>query len=549
MPPPSASRSGDDEAGHTAAAEQSITGELNRLARGGTLSLAGMVLNAVLGFVALLLVSRVLSTQRSGAMFEAVAAFTILSNVAELGADTGLLRFVPQVRRDGLRALRSLAVAALVPSIITAGILTTAAYLTVPQEARLLAGHAAHSVPALRAELRIVLAFVPAASVMTVTLAAVRAWSIKRSVGVMYVAIPTLRIVLLLPLLASHPSPELVALAWVMPYGLGAVVSLWWFSRLMIWNEPHGDQRWPSVAELRHQGRMFWRFSAPRSLGATFQILITWIDVLLVGSLASPGSAALYNVASRYVAIGTYPLQGVAYAVTPQFARLMSAGRTKAAAAIYQVSTCWTVLASWPGLLLFVVFGSTWMKVFGADYTHGATALAVIAAGMLANCGTGPSGQALGMAGGTSANMAVAGVSLAANLGLNVALIPRYGISGAAIAWLVSLVITSALTSTLLWRATRISPFSRSLLIATAVSSVIYAAGGLAVRVAAGSGLVVLVGFAAVATACYLAVIFGKPAAFGLDGVGAAAASRLRRPRKVPPLSPPISRPGSDARM
>src|SRR5262249_58908676 len=75
----------------------------------GAFALFGLTVSAVAQFSLVLVVTHGLPRDTAGAFLEAVALFMILSNWAELGADTGVVRFVPQLlatgREGDLRAL------------------------------------------------------------------------------------------------------------------------------------------------------------------------------------------------------------------------------------------------------------------------------------------------------------------------------------------------------------------------------------------------------------------------------------------------------------
>jgi len=93
--------------------------DLSRLARGGALNLAGSVAYGLLNFVLVIIVTRGLGKDASGVFFEAVALFVIASNTAELGADTGLVRFIARYRTlDRVHDIRWTLVVALVPVAI-----------------------------------------------------------------------------------------------------------------------------------------------------------------------------------------------------------------------------------------------------------------------------------------------------------------------------------------------------------------------------------------------------------------------------------------------
>ena len=99
------------------------------VARGGSLNFIGALANGLLQFAMVVVVTRALTRSASGAFFEAVALFLILSNTAELGADTGLTRMIPRYRVAGRVAdvRRSLSVG-LVPSFVGGVVLAAVSF-------------------------------------------------------------------------------------------------------------------------------------------------------------------------------------------------------------------------------------------------------------------------------------------------------------------------------------------------------------------------------------------------------------------------------------
>src|SRR6266498_2986612 len=96
-----------------------ISGEARLVARGSVLNMVAMSLGAALGFAPTVVVSRWLQPSQTGALFELVALFTILSNTLELGADTGLTRWISQARAvGGLAQVRRIVAIAHVPVLI-----------------------------------------------------------------------------------------------------------------------------------------------------------------------------------------------------------------------------------------------------------------------------------------------------------------------------------------------------------------------------------------------------------------------------------------------
>jgi O-antigen/teichoic acid export membrane protein len=98
------------------------------------------------------------------------------------------------------------------------------------------------------------------------------------------------------------------------------------------------------------------------------------------------------------------------------------------------------------------------MAVFGPEFERGSTALSILLVGQVVNVAAGPVGVLLTMTGHEKRVAAAVGASACCNLLLNLLLIPRFGIEGAAVASAVSLILWNA--AMLLWslRRLRINP-------------------------------------------------------------------------------------------
>ncbi|MDB5471316.1 MAG: polysaccharide biosynthesis protein [Caulobacter sp.] len=160
------------------------------------------------------------------------------------------------------------------------------------------------------------------------------------------------------------------------------------------------------------------------------------IGVLLAG-LDGAETAGLYRPAIQTSLIAGLGYTAVIAALAPRFAAAHAKGdreglaRTAAAGAALAVVTCL------PFVALFAVAGGPLMRlVFGAPYAVAGPALAVMTLAQLCNATFGAASSALIMAG-HERRAAVAFVAaLAVHAGLGVVLIPRFGVDGAAWAYL-----------------------------------------------------------------------------------------------------------------
>jgi O-antigen/teichoic acid export membrane protein len=499
--------------------------ELRRLARGGTLNLVGFVLSGIFAFLLAIVVTRLVGARGAGIFFAAVAVFTILSNITELGADTGIVRYVARLREQGRqRELPSLMRIALVP----AAILATVAGVATVVWAVPIADVFSRSDPAeVATYLRIFGLIIPLTTISTIALAGTRGFgSMRAFVGIDSVAVPILKPTLILIAAIGGLTATGLALGWAIPEALACVVSVLVLWRMVRRVKP-GDGTAP--AEEGSLASAFWRFSAPRGVAAAFQITIIWFDLLLLSHFREAADVGIYGAASRAVTFGTFALQAIRLAIAPQISRLLARGDREGAQTVYQTATWWLVVVSWPVFLVFAVFGPLLLGVFGHGFGRGATALAILSVAMLVNLGTGNVTVVLLMGGKSSWNLVNTAIALALNVGLNLVFIPRYGIAGAAIAWAVSIIVDNLLALIEVWLFLGMRPFGRGYLPAAGTALVCIGGVGLAARAIFGASATGVAVFIVVALPLYAWAVWRQREVLRLgDLIGAFRSDRSR---------------------
>lgn len=272
-----------------------------------------------------------------------------------------------------------------------------------------------------------------------------------------------------------------------------------------------GRHRIPSRVRssmLQRLASEFWGFAAPRGLAGAFQIVVIWLDVLLVGAMLSRYSAGIYAAVSKLAIVGTYALQGQRLAIGPQLSRLLARRQYRRAEKLFQGGTRMLMLASWPFYLLLMVFPSVVLGIFGPKYMAGGAALAILAGAMLINLGTGNVTVVLLMGGKSSWNALNAFAAVAANIGLNFLLVPRLGIAGAAIAWAASIAIDNIAAVIEVKWSLGLGTFGSGYGLVAIITVICFGLTGVAARVLLGESLLSLVLAGTAGTVVYAAALY-----------------------------------------
>jgi O-antigen/teichoic acid export membrane protein len=248
----------------------------------------------------------------------------------------------------------------------------------------------------------------------------------------------------------------------------------------------------------------FWAFTAPRALAAVAQIVLQRLDIVLVAVISGPAQAAVYAAATRFLVAGQLANAALIQAAQPQLSHLFGIGDRAAAGAVYQATTAWLIVLTWPLYLLSALFGPQLLAVFGRSYQDGATVVVILALAMLLATACGQVDLVLTMTGRSRWSLFNGLLAVLVNVAVDVALIPRAGITGAAIGWAAALAVSNLVPLAQVAWVAGIHPFGRGPAAAMAVTAVAFGAVPLAARTALGPGLAA--SLAGVAAGALLAV-------------------------------------------
>lgn len=449
-------------------------------ARGGWWGFLGSTVSAVFGYILVMLVTRALGAHGSGAVFTGVAVFTILSNTCKLGADTGLVRFVSRdVATGGGRQVGALLRTAVVPGTVVSTAAAALLFLSPSTATSLLPNLAPQDAVTL---VRLFALFLPLATVTLILLGATQGYgTVIPLVGVEQIGKPVLRVLIAVPVALLAPGVLSLAAAWLIPALAGVLVA--WHALRRCRRTALGAPTGPDTAPTRHG---FWAFAAPRAISSVFDISAVWVGVILLSSLATSEEAGIYTAVGRVVFAATLLQLAIRLAVAPEISRLLAMEEVQQACHLHRISTRWSVLFSWPLLVLLVSFPGTVLSLFGPEFVQGADALVLLCVASAVNVGVGNAQTVLLMAGKSSWHLAVTGVAFAVQLAVGLLAVPRWGALGAALSWGAAIVVENVVSAALVRRHPGFSIVDGGYLMATGAGLCLTAALVLPTRLLSG---------------------------------------------------------------
>jgi O-antigen/teichoic acid export membrane protein len=210
-------------------------------------------------------------------------------------------------------------------------------------------------------------------------------------------------------------------------------------------------------AELRHgvktyENRHWVMVSLPIFLVEGFYFTMTNADVLMIGIWLPPDQVAVYFAAVKILALVHFVNFAVRAGAGQRFSSLVHSGNREGLAAFARQTVHWMF---WPSVFMAVIMvgtGDLLLRLFGGEYASGHELMIVLTLGIVARAAVGPCESVLTMSGQEKVCALAYGLALAANLGLNVVLIPQVGLMGAAIATAAAMVLEAAMLSWLVHR-------------------------------------------------------------------------------------------------
>jgi O-antigen/teichoic acid export membrane protein len=234
---------------------------------------------------------------------------------------------------------------------------------------------------------------------------------------------------------------------------LSALITL----ALIMWLARRNVLRSPSFS-LGPDQAVEWRSASLLLFAVTVcQVLLSQVDILMVGFFMNSSDTGLYAVASRIATLVTFGITAVNAYLAPQIAYLHAKGERPALQGMLTTVARGVFLYTVAAAVTLLLFGRWILSLFGAEFVQIYDVLRVLIVGQLLIGMCGSVGFLLIMTGyQKEALYAIASSALLAIL-LNLALIPELGLYGAAVATVLAIAFRSAALSALVLRKLRLN--------------------------------------------------------------------------------------------
>lgn len=437
-----------DTQGETEESTLSREQAVRDILRGSGIIYFGLVANMSIAFVAQRFAAVHLPIDGFGGITTGMAVLNLGGMLSVLGLSAGLTRYLPRVADSEKRRLALYSYAFILPTSIVLG-----GAIVLGAEA-IAAG--IFDDPGVTISIRIFGAAIPFAAIFNVAVGGIRGQ--KRPKFWVYVKNflhPLSRFFLVMVAVLVGLGQGGFAVAYALPFVLSAFIATYLFNRTLptAATQQAGDSQFTDMVG----------YSLPFTISRLASFVYRSIDIFLILYLLDSRAVGLYAVAYAFAKLLGMFSTAANFLGSPVASELEHDDRIDDAVSAQQSIARWLAIASIFVVVPMMLFGADLLRIiYRPAYSAGGLAVAILVVGFAAKnvlLTHEPLLQALGRSKDIAFNTATAAV---VNVGLNLWLIPRYGIEGAAVATTVSFLVLGGLPVLQVYYYTRLTALSQS---------------------------------------------------------------------------------------
>ena len=181
-----------------------------------------------------------------------------------------------------------------------------------------------------------------------------------------------------------------------------------------------------------HPGRHVARYARPLAAQRILESSTADFGNLVLSASRSTNLAALFTAALRFTEVANALFKAIGIAIAPMVSDIHGANQRDHLARLYKAASRWMFAIGTPAFLVQVLFGEWLLSLFGEEFTAAYAALVTLAIGQMVNYSSGVTVDIIRMIGRSGLMLANTVFDVTSYVLLNLLLIPRYGLEGAA---------------------------------------------------------------------------------------------------------------------
>lgn len=403
---------------------------LRELLKGGVFALVYKILGMALGYVFVLIVSRQLGAGAVGQFMLSLTFLNVGSMIGKLGCDRALVRLVAQYKSQNSYNLIKYTYFRILYMCIPFALIVTGLCVLF-----------AHPISAFlfKKEVFYRALQIMSLGILPMTIMFINAESVRGLKKIQLSSfIENLLSILLSTLLLVATSYFYVDVyiaigCYSVGLWLACALSFW------IWFGCSGILSVSSAKGMKTSALL--GISLPMLLSSSMNVVMRWMDTIMLGMFKTEQEVGIFGVALKLADATSLVLFAVNAIAAPKFAELFGRGDLDGLRKAVSQATKLVFWASLPVFVLIGCFPSFLLSIFGPEFREGTFALLMLTSGQLISAISGSVGSLLQMTGRQKLYQNIIVFATVLKVVLNLILIPRYGINGAAFSGMFSVAL------------------------------------------------------------------------------------------------------------
>ena len=425
---------------------------LSTLARGTGIAFSGNIVGKAAQVVTQVVLARLLGPRDFGLYALGLTFLRITGALSPLGLGLGVIRYASLYKEKDKARLKGVILQSLWTATAMGLLLGGMLFLAAPY----LADRVFHK-PGLEAVLRWFSFAIWLAAGLRVGSATTRSTQrMEYSVITQNILLPLSHLVLVILLLKVFQAGMQGALAArVTSFALAFFLALFFIRRLF-------PEVFSHAVRAKYTFREVLAFSLATAWAGVLNSLASWTDRLLIGYFRPAADVGFYQASAQIATLFSIIAITLNTIVSPMIANMYGNEEKQQLNALFKVTTRWRLNLGLPLLIPVMVNARDIMaSIFGEAYLAGTGAMVILASAQVLNLGLGAVGLTLVMTGNQNRWLGITVISLVANITLNLVLIPRFGLIGAAFSTAAAFLFSGVFGLITLFRRERLWPHDK----------------------------------------------------------------------------------------